>query len=384
MAMETLSKGLRAFRRAFNKEVRQSARNPAIHWLTWCFPLLLFWLLSSNFSEGTLMNLPVAVVDNDHSQLSRELVRKLDASPHATLTEWQGGLNEALHKLRTAQDYGLLYIPPDFEKHLLAAKQPKVAFYYNALYYGAGLYSTQDFSGLVTALNSEYRSAVEAKIGKTPPTLPSVSLVYRSLFNASGSYIYYQQFAATIHLIQLFVVTSMIYLLSRSKPLIYADRFGWSLLGKLAPYTLIYTTILMGEIALLVWVFSARFVGNPYYMFFVAFFYIMAAQSLGLMLFTFTRTAISAYTLMAIFVTIALAFSGLGMPELSMPLPAQIIANMEPLTHALYAMFDLFIREVPAKPVMGVCALLAVYPIVVGLLVFRRLPKRLRDQEAMV
>lgn len=72
------------------------------------------------------------------------------------------------------------------------------------------------------------------------------------------------------------------------------------------------------------------------------------------------------------------------MPELSMPLPAQFIANMEPLTHALYAMFDLFIRKVPAKPVIGVCALLAVYPIVVGLLVFRRLPKRLRDQEAMV
>lgn len=384
MEMETLKNGMRSFRRAFNKEIKTSSRKPAIHWLTWCFPLLLFWLLSSNFSEGTLLNLPVAVVDNDHSELSRELIRKLDASPHAKLTEWTGGLQEAMAKMRTAQDYGLVYIPPDFEKHLLSAKQPTVAFYYNALYYGAGLYSTQDFSGLVSSINSEYRSAVEAKLGKTAPSLPSVSLVYRSLFNASGSYIYYQQFAATIHIMQLFVVTTMIYLLSRSKPLLYTTHFGWSLLGKLAPYTLIYTVMLMGEIALLVWVFSARFVGDPYYMFLVAFFYIMAAQSLGLMLFTFTNSAISAYTLMAIFVTIALAFSGLGMPELSMPLPAQFIANMEPLTHALYAMFDLFIRQVPAQPVLGVCALLAVYPLVVGLLVYRRLPKRLRKQEAMV
>lgn len=383
MAVEALKQGMHAFLRAFNKEIRVSSRKPAIHWLTWCFPLLLFWLLSSNFSEGTLMNLPVAVVDNDHSQLSRELIRKLDASPHAKVTEWQGGVNEAIAKMRTAQDYGLIYIPPDFEKKVLAAQQPNVAFYYNALYYSAGLYSTQDFSGLMTALNSEYRSAVEAKMGKSPPALPSVSLVYRSLFNASGSYIYYQQFAATIHLMQLFVVTMVIYVMSRSKALVYSKHFGWSLLGKLAPYTLIYTVMLMGEIALLVWVFSARFVGDPYYMFAVSFFYIMAAQSLGLMLFTFTQSAISAYTLMAIFVTIALAFSGLGMPELSMPLPAQFIANMEPLTHTLNAMFDLFIRQVPAQPIIGVCALLSLYPLVVGLLVSRRLPKRLRGQESM-
>lgn len=383
MAMGTLRLGWRAFKRSFDKELRSSARKPAFHWLIWCFPLLLFWLLSSNFSEGTLLNLPVAVVDKDHSHLSRQLIRHLDASPHARLTEWQGDLPESLEKLRTAHDYGLLYIPPNFEKYMLAGKAPKVAFYYNALYYGAGLYSTQDFSGVISALNSQYRSVIAASMGKQVPSLPQVSLVYRSLFNASGSYIYYQQFAATIHIMQLFVVTMMIYVLSRSKPLVSACHFNWSLLGKLAPYTLIYTVMLMAEIALLVWVFSARFVGNPFYMFSVAFFYIIAAQSLGVMLFTFTKTAISAYTLMAIFVTIALAFSGLGMPELSMPLPAQFIANLEPLTHALYAMFDLFIRQVPAEPVINVCALLALYPLVIGLVVSRRLPKRLRDQETM-
>ncbi|WP_029686933.1 ABC transporter permease [Tatumella saanichensis] len=383
MAMEKIKRGRRYFTRAFDREMRHAFRRPVVHWLTWVFPLLLFWLLSTNFSAGTLLNLPVAVVDNDHSQLSRELIRKLDASPHAALTEWPGGLVEAQQKLRSAKDYGILYIPADFESDMLAGRQPQVVFYYNALFYASGLYSTQDFPALMTALNSEYRGVIERKIGKTVPALPQVSLIYHSLFNASGSYIYYQQFAATIHLMQLFVVTCMIYVLSRSKPLIYSSSFCMSLLGKLLPYTLIYTVVLMAQIALLVWTSSARVVGDPFYMFCVAFCYIIAAQSLAIFLFTFTGSSITAYTLMALMVSIAMTFSGLAVPELSMPWPAQVIANLEPLTHALYAMFDLFLRQVPAAPVASVCALLLIYPLAVALMVHKRLPVRLRHQEAM-
>lgn len=384
MGLAAMRSWLHNFWRSSAKEIRNGWRKPAIHWLTWCFPLLLFWLLSSNFSEGTLLDLPVAVVDRDHSPLSQELIRKLDASPHAKLQEWEGGLDAAINKLQTAQAYGLVYIPAKFEQDVLAGRQPEVVFYYNALFYASGLYSTQDFSGLINTLNTQYRSLIARSMGKSVPTLPQVSLVYHSLFNASGSFIYYQQFAATIHLIQLFVVTCMIYVLSRSKPLIYATHFSAALLGKLFPYTLTFTVLLMVQIALLVWISDAPLVGNPFYILCVAFFYVIAAQSLGIFLYTFTKSAISAYTLMAILVSLALTFSGLAMPELSMPLPAQIIADLEPLTHALYAMFDLFIRHVPSRPVLEVCALLCLYPIVIGLLTFKRLPLRLRHQEAMV
>ncbi|NUU68513.1 ABC transporter permease [Enterobacteriaceae bacterium BIT-l23] len=384
MAMEGLRTGWRCFSLAFRREIRAAFRKPVFHWLGWIFPLLLFGLIGSNFSEGTLLDLPVSVVDNDHSNLSRQLIRKLDAGSHARITQHAGGLEEAQSRLRNALDYGMVYIPPDFESDALAGRQPQVVFYYNALFYGAGLYSTQDFSGLISDLNSNYRSIIAASIGKTLPALAQVSLSYDSLFNASGSYVYYQQFAATIHLIQLFVVTCMIYVLARSKPLIYSSSFSMSLLGKLAPYTLCYTTLLMAELALLVWIFDARVVGNPIYMLLVGFFYVMAAQSLGILLFTFTGSAITAYTMMGIMVSIALTFSGTVVPELSMSLPAQIISNLEPLTHALYAMFDIFLRQVPVRPVFSVCALLLVYPLVTGLLVCRRLPARLRKQEVVL
>lgn len=379
--MYRLKASWRCFSRSFARETHHAFRQPVIHWLGWIFPLLLFILISSNFSEGTLLDLPVSVVDSDHSTLSKTLTRKLDAGSHAHVQAFDGGLQEAEHRLRTAQDYALLYIPPDFEADALAGKQPSVVLYYNALFYGAGLYSTQDFSGLITELNTQYRSIIANEIGKNVPPLASVELSYGSLFNASGSYIYYQQFAATIHLIQLFTVTCMIYVMARSQSLLAAPSFTFALLGKLAPYTLCFTTLLMVEIAMLVGFFDARVSGDPLFMVLISFFYVIAAQSMGLLLFTFTRTTITAYTMMGIFVSIALTFSGMAVPELSMPWPARIISNIEPLTHALYAMFDIFLRQVPASAIFSVCAILLIYPLLTGLLVHKRLYLRLKKQE---
>ena len=378
---ERIKAGWRCFSRAFNREVSFAFRKPVIHWLCWIFPLLLFGLISSNFSEGTLLDLPVSVVDNDHSSLSKTLVRKLDAGSHAHVQAFNGGLQEAEYRLRTAQDYALLYIPTDFEADVLAGKQPSVVLYYNALFYGAGLYSTQDFSGLITELNTSYRSIIATEIGKTLPSLASVDLSYGSLFNASGSYIYYQQFAATIHLLQLFTVTCMIYVMARSQALLCAPSFTLALLGKLAPYTLCFTTLLMVEIAMLVGFFDARVSGNPLYMLLVGFFYVIAAQSLGLLLFTFTKTTITAYTMMGIFVSIALTFSGMAVPVLSMPLPARIISGIEPLSYALAAMFDVFLREVSVRGILMVCCILLIYPLVTAFLVRKRLYLRMKQQE---
>lgn len=381
MAMERIRAGWRCFSHSFEVEARVAVRSPVIHWLGWCFPLLLFILISSNFSEGTLLDLPVSVIDNDRSPLSKTLIRKLDAGSHAQISAYEGGLPEAQKRLRSAQDYALLYIPVHFESDVLAGKQPSVVMYYNALFYGAGLYSTQDFSGLITELNTRYRSIMAETVGKQPPQLASVTLNYGSLFNASGSFIYYQQFAATIHLLQLFAVTCMIYVLNQRQTLMQARPFGLAVIGKLAPYTLSYTTLLMAEIALLVFVFDARVSGNPLFMMLIAFFYVIAAQSIGILLFTFTKSVITAYTLIGILVSIAMTFSGLAVPELSMPLPAQIISNIEPLTHALYAMFDVFLRQVPASAILEVCALLMVYPFITWLLVRRRLLKRYHLEE---
>ncbi|PIJ51016.1 antibiotic ABC transporter permease [Erwinia sp. OLTSP20] len=383
MVMEVLKAHWHGFSRAFGHEVRVAWRKPVIHWLCWCFPLLLFAVLGSAFSEGTLLHLPVAAVDNDHSNLSRTLIRNLNASSHARITRFNGNLPEAREQLESAGVYALLWVPRNFESDTLAGRQPRVTLYYNALMFGPGFYSTQDFAGLVSAINSQYSPLLASASGKALGGMPQVALMYDSLFNASGSYIYYQQFSATIHLTQLFAVVCMIYVLARSRPLVKQRYFFASLIGKLLPYTLCFTTLLMVQLALLVGIFGARVVGDPLYMLAVAFFYVIAAQSIGLMLFSFTPGIIFAYMFTSILVGVAMSFSGTAMPQLSMPLPARLIADLEPLTHALAAMFDLFLRDIPVAPVMNTCMLLLIYPLIAIIVLRKRLKWRLEQKETL-
>ena len=111
-------------------------RSPVFHWLSWLFPLILFTLISANFSEGTLLNLPVSVVDYDHSPLSRTLVRNLNAASHASITP-RDDPSAALERMGSAEDYAILMIPKRFESDVLAGKQPTVRMYYNGLFYAS-------------------------------------------------------------------------------------------------------------------------------------------------------------------------------------------------------------------------------------------------------
>lgn len=377
MDMGRIKAGWRSFHRSFHAEAKAAPRSLVLHWLTWLFPLLLFILIGANFSAGTLLDLPVAVIDNDHSSLSRKLIRGLDAGSHAKVVIYQDNVENALTDLRSADVYGLLYIPHNFEADVLAGRQPSPVLYYNSLFYGSGLYSIQDYPGLIAELNQTYSRIMANAIGKPMPSLAQISLSYDSLFNASGNFVYYQQFASVVHILQLFVVTCTIYVLSRRKILLDAKPFSLALMGKMAPYTISYTFLLMIEIALLVLFSGATVSGNPLYLLIIGFFYIMAAQSVGLLLFTFTKDIITAYSLIGLLVGMAMTYSGLTIPELSMPWIAQMIANIEPLTYALNAMFDVFLRGFSINSLFYVCGHLLIYPIVTVFLIRRRLLKRL-------
>ena len=155
MAWAALKRNASRFVQAFNTETRIACRSWTIHWLGWCWPLLLFGVISGVYQAGTLLDMPLAVVDKDHSQLSRKLIRDLDATSHAQVITVPAGVQEGLDAIRRADAYALLYIPPDFEADVLGGRAPKAELYYNALLYSAGYAATQPKDSSARAQNLE-------------------------------------------------------------------------------------------------------------------------------------------------------------------------------------------------------------------------------------
>lgn len=113
-AAQPVSSGIIALVR---RELRALWRDPWQLALISYIPLLgilcLWWL----FSAGLPRQLPVAIVDQDHSQLSRMLTRQLKANP---VTEPRSftDLPSAVEAMQQAQVYAVVVFPHDMKKDL--------------------------------------------------------------------------------------------------------------------------------------------------------------------------------------------------------------------------------------------------------------------------
>ena len=89
-------------------------------------------LYSVGYMNQTINDIPIAVVDNDHSALSRQYTRMLDATEQLRVSCKPGSLKEAEPLFLDGKIHGVVLIPEDFEKELLSHRQTDVLVYCDA------------------------------------------------------------------------------------------------------------------------------------------------------------------------------------------------------------------------------------------------------------
>lgn len=100
------------------------------------YPLLYCGL----YINETLVNVPIAVVDDANSAQSRDLLRKINASPDVEIESKYGSMTEARNAFETKVVHGILYIPTNFDKKLVLGEQTNISIYCDMssfLYYRA-------------------------------------------------------------------------------------------------------------------------------------------------------------------------------------------------------------------------------------------------------
>ncbi len=98
------------------------------------FPFFSFMLLIAIFYQGVAFNMPIAVVDNDKSSLSKKLLTNIEASPTIKISQIVTSAKEALSLIKASKAYGVVIIPTHFERDTLLSKRPKVTAMINTQY----------------------------------------------------------------------------------------------------------------------------------------------------------------------------------------------------------------------------------------------------------
>ena len=80
---------------------------------------------NSLLSEGVARNLPVAVVDLDHTATSRNVIAQLGAAPEIEIGFFPLNQQKGEELIRLGKAYGVITIPQNFEADLKSGKQVK-------------------------------------------------------------------------------------------------------------------------------------------------------------------------------------------------------------------------------------------------------------------
>src|SRR6266481_7681712 len=113
----------------FWRDVGWLRRRPFLLGLTTIVPLAQMALLAAIFSAGLATRLPIGVLDLDGSDLSRSIIRIVDATPDAAVAERVGDLAEGRSMIVSGRIHGLLMLPRNLERDVRAGRRPEVVLF---------------------------------------------------------------------------------------------------------------------------------------------------------------------------------------------------------------------------------------------------------------
>lgn len=118
--------------RVVRREVRRIHGDTNIFAVILLAPLFYAFFYGSIYGLKSERDVPIAVVDQDHSALARELIRYLDSSKLVRVAEQPATYAEAVAGLMEMRVHGIVYIPDDFAGQIKRGHTAHLPVYLNA------------------------------------------------------------------------------------------------------------------------------------------------------------------------------------------------------------------------------------------------------------
>jgi ABC-2 type transport system permease protein len=290
-------------------------------------------IYSVGYFNETLSDLPVGVVDLDHSVASRKYTGMLDASSELVVSCKPEDLKNAEALFMANKISGVILIPKGFQKEVLAGTQANVAVYADASYFLkykneflAASYSNAYFSGGISIRRymAEGKSFQQAKVSNDP-----LSIHTHILYNPSSAYGSFIMPGLILIIIQQTLLIGIGILggsfsESKKSPFVLPEQKRRKeilpfLFGKVGAYIFISLFNIALAIVLVHHWFNYPDKANIIEVMMLLFPYLLSTIFLGIGLSTLFRHRESAIVFMIFLSPIALFLSGLSWPVSAMP-----------------------------------------------------------------
>ncbi len=329
-------------------------------------PIIVWSMLAYTFTNGEIVNLPVTIVDNDNSFLSRTIERNIDASQALDVISLTTNVEEARNSLLNSKCNFIIIIPKGSEENVkkgLSAEITIISNGANLMYSKVGYKSiaqtllTISTGILIKKFEMRGLNSEQALFTASPVTTEVIALG-----NPYFNYGIYMIPGILISILQMSASFSSLWLFRKDRE---ADsgrvipRGSNKLPFFIGKFTPIFVANTIATITLFAVIFPLSGVptNDSYiYLFFSAMLLMIVSMGMGALLSIALKNLVTASQVLLVINAPAFVFSGYTFPRWAMPDLMQLFAQISPVTHYLDGFFSIYLFN---KPTM-----LGIYPMI--------------------
>ena len=312
--------------------------------MTFC---LIFFL--TLLRDRIPQDLPVGVVDLDESSLSRNFIRQLDAT-RIGKTVGFSSYTEARKALQTGKISSFCVIPEGFYSDVLSNRQPELTMYVNTLYFVGGALSYKELLTLANlSSGAVQREVFRAKGMDDNAIMAQIQPIVIDAHNIGNPAADYRAFlcnALIPGVLETIIILVTVYALGSelkygtSRHLL--EKAGGSMtaamLGKLIPYTVLFTMMgIICDLILYDWM-RVPMAGSIWNMFLGTFLLVLASEAAAFFIVGALPVLRLAISISALYSMLAFSLAGFSLPVEAMPPYIQGLSAAFPLRH-FYLMY---------------------------------------------
>lgn len=333
---------MRTLKFLLQKEFRQIFRDPSILRIILVMPVIQLLILPWA-ADYEMKNIKLAVVNQDHSSYSRQLINKISSSGYFILTEYTASYDASLRQIEKDKADLILQIPVNFEKDLVKENEAGLFMAVNAI---NGVKANIGSAYLRTILQ-DYNREVRTEWIQFPRFSPEtqIEITTSNWYNPLMNYKYFM--VPGILVILLTMVGSNLAAINivKEKEIGTIEQINVTpikkyhfILGKLIPFWILGLVVLTIGLTISRFFYGIIPAGSFLTIYVFAAIYLLAVLGLGLLLSTYSSNQQQAMLLSFFLMMIFILLGGLYTSIDSMPEWAKWITRFNPVSYFIEVM----------------------------------------------
>ncbi|MBQ4449057.1 MAG: ABC transporter permease [Prevotella sp.] len=150
------------------------------------YPILYSWI----YNNEVVREVPVVVVDDSHSALSREFIQKVEASPDVSIAFYSNSIHDAQNHIGHGEAYGVIYFPRNFATTVERHEQSHVSVYCDMSYMLTYKAIFQTVQAVSSVMGTEIQTAASGAYTNREEQIASKPLDFEEvpIFNTTSGY----------------------------------------------------------------------------------------------------------------------------------------------------------------------------------------------------